>query len=300
MRILITSDIHYFPQWKAQIEQLAWQMQSLQPDLLILAGDIGEPLPMYERALRIFKPVCRHRAVIAGNHDVWHRAMSHTSQELWDGLLRDTAQAHGYTWLEENNLIIDHLGICGTLAWYDYGGKHPRLNFDDGYYERIKSRVSNDANYIDWPWTDREFAADLSTRFLKRLDQLEASPKVKEVLAVTHVPLYAGCLKPIFRVEQGIANAYYANIQLGQQVLRRRKVMTVVSGHVHQERSLEIPRQNSGLLNLRRLPPLKVHTIPADYGEPAALMVDTRTWERSVIRPAVLPMAQPAAAAQSA
>ncbi len=283
MRIAITSDIHFFPQWHKDVVQLARTLRAAEPDLLILAGDTGEPLDMFMQGLMTFKPVCEDRAVIAGNHDIWHRSMPHTSQRLWESLLGETAELHGYTWLEHSNLIAGGLGICGTLAWYDYGGRPDWFNFDDNFYEAIKPEVSNDGAYIDWPWTDREFAQFVGTRFEERLDVLEKDPAVRDVLVVTHVPLYRECVKPITTPEQALINAYYANVGLGKRVMARDKVRTVVSGHVHQDRRLTLRRSN-GNRSHNGNGALKVYTVPSDYGHPAALLLDTDTWAVDVIR----------------
>ncbi len=283
MRIAITSDIHFFPQWADQIKRLADVLQARQPDLLILAGDIGEPLDMFAEGLRLFTSVASQRAAVAGNHDVWHRALPYTSERLWDSLLEETARAYGYRWLDRENLRFDSLGISGTIAWYDYGGRHPKLEFDHTYYECMKSRLSNDGNYVDWSWTDREFAARVGAEFIERLDQLERDPQIKAVLVVTHVPLFAQCLRPVYVLEQGILNAYYANVQLGEQVLERKKVRSIISGHVHIETQLEFSRQN-GHVPPEPVQPVTVYTIPSDYGQAAALLLNTETWEAEIVR----------------
>lgn len=281
MRIAITSDIHFFPQWQQNIHHFARVLSGFAPDLLIVAGDTGEPLELFAQGLQALAPVCHRRAALAGNHDVWRReeGYAYSSERLWEAELARVAQANGYTWLEHDNIVLDEVGICGTIGWYDYGGKPAQLPFDDDFYEVIKPQVTNDARYIDWRWSDREFAARVGDQFQVRLDALEANPAVHEVLVATHVPLYEGALRSSATPQQALLNAYYANIGLGEQVLQRAKVRAVVSGHVHHERRLSIPRANG-----RPLTPLRVFTVPADYGFPAALLLDTGTWDARAIR----------------
>ena len=283
MHIAISSDIHFLPQWQDKIVCLARTLQAAQPDLLILAGDVGEPLNMFTRGLATFQDVCEHRAVIAGNHDVWHRLMTHTSQHLWESLLEKAARSYGYTWLDGENMVLGSLGICGTIAWYDYGGKPDQFRYDDEFYEAIKPHLSNDGNYIDWPWTDREFAQRIGEAFEARLDLLEADAAISDVLVVTHVPLYRECVRASRTPEQEIINAYYANVGLGKRVLERTKVRTVISGHVHQHRHLTLRRSNGHHMRNGGPPPLNVYTIPSDYGQPAALLLDTETWTASIV-----------------
>jgi 3',5'-cyclic AMP phosphodiesterase CpdA len=279
MRIALTSDIHFHPPWADRAEALVGLIQEQAPDLLILAGDIGEPLEMFEQGLVTFEPACECRAALPGNHDVWHRVSDHTSQALWDSLLKQTSEAHGYHWLERENLVVDSIGICGTVAWYDYSGKQPALPLSDDQYERLKTMISNDGRFIDWPWRDREFAHRVGVAFLERLDALENDSQVTDVIAVTHVPLFKECLRPVSTPEHGIANAYYANLPLGEAVLQRRKVRALFSGHVHLAARLEVNRGDSG--------PLLVCNVPADYGKPAALIFDTGTQEVKTVQPEI-------------
>jgi 3',5'-cyclic AMP phosphodiesterase CpdA len=278
MRIAITSDLHLFPRWIGQIKTLAERLMALEPDVLILAGDTGEPLDMFMQGLALFKPVSKRRAVVAGNHDVWHRVGDHSSELLWRSLLGEAAEVYDYTWLEDGNLVIDGLGICGSLAWYDYGGRHPDLEFDMAFYEFVKNQVSNDANYVDWPWSDREFAAAVGDAFLARLDALQADKSIEDILVATHVPLFRQCVRPADNLLQGIANAYYANVSLGEEVVKRHKVRAIISGHVHQDIRLTIASQNGHRHEI------KAYTNPSDYGSPAALLLDTDTWEIETIK----------------
>jgi 3',5'-cyclic AMP phosphodiesterase CpdA len=278
MRIAVTSDLHLFPRWLNKIQQLAAQLEALEPDVLILAGDTGEPIEFFMQGLAIFRHVCNRRAVIAGNHDVWHRVGDHSSELLWDALLAEAAAVYDYTWLEQETLVIDGLGIGGSLAWYDYGGRHPALEFDEAFYEFIKHQVSNDANYVDWPWSDREFAQMVSDAFLHRLDALQAAPDIENILVATHVPLFKECVRPVQNLMQGISNAYYANVSLGKEVIKRSKVRAIISGHVHQDTRLQIPTSNGH----RRQ--IWAYTNPSDYGAPAALLLDTDTWQVEVIK----------------
>jgi 3',5'-cyclic AMP phosphodiesterase CpdA len=275
MRIAVTSDVHYHPPWSERIQRLASILTEQKPDMMILAGDIGEPFDLYQNGLRAFENVCEHKAIIAGNHDVWHRTSGHTSRELWETLLPQAAFNHGYHWLEYRNLIVGSLGVCGTVAWYDYSGRHPDINLDENAYEQIKPSISNDGRFIDWPWTDREFAGRVGTEFGQRLRTLHQSSEIKDILVVTHVPLFRESLRVYDTPEQAVANAYYANLPLGRVVLKYDKVRAVFSGHVHVERKYSVARDRS---------PLPVYGVPSDYGAPAALIWDSETGEVEAFR----------------
>jgi 3',5'-cyclic AMP phosphodiesterase CpdA len=276
MRIAITSDIHYHPPWRPRMDRLVTTIQALEPDLLVLAGDIGEPLELFETGLEIFAPACENRAVIAGNHDLWHRVSDNTSQMLWEELLPKTAFKHGYHWLEYRNLILGSLGVCGTIAWYDYSGRHPDLDLDENTYEQLKSSISNDGRFVDLPWTDREFAGRVGADFGQRLKALQQSEDVQDIVVVTHVPLFRQSLRSYDTPQDAVANAYYANLPLGIEALKVEKVSAVFSGHVHIDRCYKVEREAGD--------PVLVMNIPSDYGAPAVVIWDSTTGEATTIR----------------
>ena len=275
MKIAITSDVHFHHPWYSRIRLLALQLKMMEPDLLILAGDIGEPLSLFEEGLLAFAPVCEKRAVIAGNHDVWHREMDYTSQQLWESHLPQSAAQCGYTWLEDKNLVIEDVGICGTIAWYDYSASPLGQEFSTEQYQQLKNVLSNDAQFIDWPWSDPEFSVTVGDPFINRLDQLQSEEGVSEIVVITHVPLFREALKPAVSKDQEFANTYYGNLTLGEAVIARPKVSTVFSGHVHHASQFEIKRKEGR--------PIQAYNVPADYGQPAALIFDTISREAATI-----------------
>ncbi|GAB4468193.1 MAG: metallophosphoesterase [Anaerolineae bacterium] len=277
MRIAITSDLHFRPIWLSRLRSFACRLREAKPDLLIVGGDVGEPLNMFSGGLALLQDVSDVRALVVGNHDVWHREFPHNSRDLWEDRLPAAAEQYGYLWLEEHNLRLGALAICGTIAWYDYSTKPHDIILSDDDYERIKPMLSNDGNYIDWDWSDRQFAAKVGRAFEERLDRLEHDEEITDIVVISHVPLFRECLRPATMPEERILNAYYGNLPLGEVVQASKKVRAIFSGHVHHEKRLSIPRSGAD--------PLAVYTIPADYGMPAALLLDTETWEVTRIPP---------------
>ncbi|MGZ3585250.1 MAG: metallophosphoesterase, partial [Ktedonobacterales bacterium] len=80
--IVVTSDLHLGITNEARIRQLAEYIETEQPDLTVLAGDIGEGLQNVRACLSLFSRLPGTVAVLAGNHDVWARG--HHSQDLWE------------------------------------------------------------------------------------------------------------------------------------------------------------------------------------------------------------------------
>jgi predicted phosphohydrolase len=170
--------------------------------------------------------------VVAGNHDLWKRDAS--SRRLWQELLPERTRRTGCIWLEGDAFIHGGVAVAGTIAWYDYSAADPSIEASPQTFASEKRYFNLDAALIDWEWSDPEFAALVAGPFLATLDRLEADPAVRQTVVVTHVPLLECqmCRKPDDR-DWGFSNAYFGNLTLGEQVLRRRKVTHVVSGHTH-------------------------------------------------------------------
>jgi predicted phosphohydrolase len=271
MKIIVTSDLHLGITREARIRAQAGQIAAEAPALTVLAGDLGEPLANFAGCLRLFAGLPGEVAVLAGNHDVWAGG-GHHSQDLWERELPEVVRAAGMTWLEDAVWRRENVAVVGTLAWYDYSAADPGLPpYPPEYFARNKGKYNNDATFIDWPWSDQEFAAQLCDACVARLMRLEADPAVRAVVVVTHVPLFEAQMpRKLDDPVWGLSNAYFGNLTLGRRVLAARKVCAVVSGHTHTGRSAALPR-----LQLPDAPPIALTVVPSDYGAPAYLTVDT-------------------------
>ena len=173
----------------------------------------------------------------------------------------------GLCWLERAPLIVGRVGIIGTMAWYDYSAADPALIVPDNYYAAIKGRISNDAHWIDWSWSDVEVARILRDRLVDQLDRLDRNPLVDRIMVVTHVPLFEEqLLRNPDNFAWSVANAYFGNLETGRVVSAFPKVRVVVSGHLHTTRTAVVRR--------RRSPDIQTLVIGSDYGDPAWVQID--------------------------
>src|SRR5262245_11820534 len=100
-RICVTSDLHVGITPETTIAALARAIAAKEPNLTILAGDLGEGLTAYRRCLSLFSDLTGRLGAVAGNHDLWRRE-GHTSDHLWTrGLPAATPEA-GALWLEDS------------------------------------------------------------------------------------------------------------------------------------------------------------------------------------------------------
>jgi predicted phosphohydrolase len=252
MLLAITADLHYPKTSDLVLLRLVYDLHRLRPDVLVLAGDLGETSAYSAPCLALFRELPCPKLVLAGNHDLYPASCvdkrldpagrflpantsygGASSKQLWQGELRRQIESVGGIWLEDLVYVRPPVAIVGTIAWYDYSAAEPDLGYSPEVYAREKHFFSTD-DRINWPWSDLEFAAEVSAAFLQRLDAAVARPDVEHIVVVTHVPI----LEPQLARRPGdkfwsFSNAYFGNLTLGQAVVKRPKVCLVVSGHTH-------------------------------------------------------------------
>ncbi len=265
MRVVVLSDTHYTPQYRAILERTVKEISRLQPDCVIMAGDVGERVSGFDDMLGLLGQIAAPRLILIGNHDLWARD-DVSSEQLWNETLPRLTRERGAIWLEGENWVKDGIGICGTLAWYDYTGHDPSLKMTDHDYAQNKAQIVMDGTWVKWKRTDKEFAAELGAAFAARLAVLDADPTVREILVVTHSPIFIETIvrKP-GNYTWNIGNAYFYNLTLGKTVITSPKVSVVVSGHTHEGIAATIAGEHR---------PIETRVIPADYGKPAYVILD--------------------------
>jgi 3',5'-cyclic AMP phosphodiesterase CpdA len=264
VKVAFTSDLHFPITTAGRIAALAREAAEFGPDALVIAGDMAESPADLLRCLQIVRgeagcPVW----VLAGNHDLWARP-PYDSHALWRQRLPEAVAETGCRWLEGTAFVLGDTAVAGTIAWYDYSAADPSVKATELEFAQKKMNYNADALRIDWGWSDPEFAERVSKPFLSTLDDLEADPAVRRVVAVTHVPL----LEEQMCRDSGdrawaFSNAYFGNLSLGRRVLERPKVSHVISGHTHVGRRGRVERPGGT--------PVEAVTLESDYENPAWL-----------------------------
>lgn len=259
-KAIITSDLHYGITSPVRIMLLKNEFLSIQPDVVIIAGDIGEPWMEFDKCLSLFSEAKCPVGVILGNHELYATAGCH-SEELWSITLPGIVERLGFVWMETDSIVIDQTAFIGTMAWYDYSSKAPRFGHlsDEDFYH-AKSQLVADGVYIDWLRKDTVFAKELKEGFLNGLSKLQGNPEIERIIVVTHVPLFSEQMVS-HRSDSRQADAYFGNLTLGQEILKFDKVTNVISGHTH--RPVDAKVNN-----------VHVQIIPGDYRDTGYLVLD--------------------------
>ena len=248
-RLLITSDLSPGATSENTLEALVEQMAGREPAAVVIAGNLGESIRDLETVLKMFqKKLGCPLGFVPGNQDLFFQE-NLTSQNLWTHALRQKVEALGIRYLQTSTLEIGSTVVTGSIGWYDYSSAVPELERTQEYW--IQSKLDHnvpDALRIDWEWSDQEFATLVNRSLSATLDSLESDPKTSEVVVVTHFPVFEWQLPPVFTAPGAenfnrVLRAYQGNLNLGLEILQRRKVRHVVSAHVGFEgyRSLAKP-----------------------------------------------------------
>jgi hypothetical protein len=269
-RIIVTSDLHLGITTAQEIQALVEQVADAQPDLTVLAGDLGEGLTRIRACLRLFANLPGQVAVLMGNHDIWVYERNPT-QALWEELLPQAVRDAGMLWLEESAWRRDGVAVVGSMTWYDYSAVDPAVRpHSAAWFARRKRRINNDARFVTWQWSDPEAARILGDGLVERVRTLDDDPTVQAIVVVTHVPIFRAQMvsKPGDR-RWGVSNAYFGNMTLGDRLIGMPKVRHVVSGHTHCGREEVVERLD--------LPTLPVSVVASDYHRPAYVTIESDT-----------------------
>ncbi len=244
LSLAIVSDLHHSPYNASDVESVAAKVHEANPDLLLVVGDVANSVSHFKPALDLLRGRWK-TLVLAGNHDVWSAQEDHeetgelqpNSQELWESILpRLTAEA-GAIWLEGTAVVIPEigLGIAGTIGWYDYSAD--RTERDTATITSEKWRHVQDAERVDWPWSDIDFATACRERLEGVLQSLSSDPEVSQIFVASHVPPFLELRSDVTMGENregyDLSDAYFFVPSLGAMIAHFPKVTQVVSGHTH-------------------------------------------------------------------
>jgi len=265
-RIVVTADIHLGITSLPRLTKLVHDIRAQKPDAVAIGGDIGEGIEnigiVFEEFARIGVPVC----ACAGNHDVWNNDKRHPSELLWTQAIPNVAKSSGAIWLDDENLIVGGVAIVGSIAWYDYSAQDPQFKASPDENWRRKKEFDADAWMVDWQWNDIAFSRLLEPPFRERLHSAQNNTDVKEIVLVTHSPIFEQQIrrKP-GNFKWGFSNAYYGNFTLGRIASEFNKVTHAVAGHTHAGMEAMID------INGR---PVRTITLNSQYDDPLFVVLD--------------------------
>jgi predicted phosphohydrolase len=272
VRLAVTADLHWGLSrvGDAASRELARRVVELTPDVLALAGDVGEGED-FSRGLELFGDLSCTRLVVAGNHDLWMREPGASSLERYERGLAGIAVEQGFHYLDAEPYLAPRgiEAVVGSINWYDYSFADPEVereipNARSMYAAKLFPRARhNDGRYVRLEMSDEEFTGRVVERFRAHLASLNG---VNKLIVIQHHPpleelFYPG---PRTSADQRFWLAYTGNRRMQEAVLADPRITTVLCGHTHAFQSVEIEGR-------------RCRNIGSDYDRKRLVLLDTDT-----------------------
>ncbi len=237
MKIGLISDLHTDATEanRAIIPILIDAIKTANLDVFVLAGDITPKLTDFYEILGEFaeaKLTCR-KFFVPGNHDIWVNKEGNMTSAQKCRVISEICRDHGFHPLNESPQIIDSVGFCGTIGWYDYTYASDKYDFTQEQYaeKQLMGAVWSDKRYVIWSGTDPE----VSQRFEEELSQQISSIRsdVERIIVVTHHVPFRECIRYRNELPWDYFRAFYGSVGLGNISLQEPLVSHVLFGHIH-------------------------------------------------------------------
>lgn len=259
MRIAAISDIHVRNDGSDRrlLETIRQRVETLSPDIFIIAGDVSSKLQILSDSLEIlFQPDCTN-LFVCGNHDLFFQEDKGLgSLEKYSTKVGEVCEKNKFIHLPENPYIVGKTAFVGSLGWYDYSLRRQDLRIPEAAYEKkeFKGEIWFDLFSVDWEFTDYE-ATDLFNRKLE-YDLGNLPREIERVVYVSHhIPFrelsyYKG------RLPWDFFSAFMGAESTGQILQRDSRVILSISGHSH-------------VRKMAKIADLIAVTVPLGYGRPS-------------------------------
>jgi len=245
MRIGITSDIHtdISPANEKIIKHLADTIKHSELDALIIAGDISPSPIKFSQTISKLSDSTYKTIFVAGNHDIWlpNSNSSLTSYNKYE-LITAICKEHKIHHLGDSPLIIDNIGFCGTIGWYDYSFKSDKYQIPEKYYieKTYGGSVWNDVNFANWQNSDKEVAKRFENDLQNQINSIK--DKVSSIIVATHHIPFRECVTYHNELPWDFFSAFMGSKGLGEICLNEPLVTHAIFGHTHSDYFMDIKR----------------------------------------------------------
>jgi putative phosphoesterase len=248
MIIAYTSDIHIDTSKEnfMTLKRMRQKLKQKEPDIFIIAGDIGAYLTSVQDALSVFRDLDIKKIFIPGNHDIW-KEDGHNSYEKYFFLLPDIARENNFIPLWIKPIVINGIGFCGSMGWYDYSLRNPKMRFSMKDYARKEYNGSvwmdkNNALFVDKEkrMRDTEITELLYRRFVKDCESIYHKSRI--IIAVLHHVPFKEMIHTKNKPDWDYFSAFMGSTKFGEYLLKKKKGKLVISGHQHVKKKVEIKR----------------------------------------------------------
>jgi len=233
----------------------------------VLLGDTaGRDLSVLRECLRLFDGFSGRKLLVPGNHCLWC-CDGESSLDRYERTIPEAAREEGFEVLDHCPVVLDSLGLAGSIGWYDYSFRDEALAIPEAFYRAkvapgAAARMAEhhglvaahgdvlsdrqlsigtrwmDGEHVRLDMSDEEFLERLTGRLERQLAAL-AERADRIVAFLHHLPF--GELVPRGRPDRfAFAAAYMGSRRLGEVLMSCPKVTHVCCGHSHWRRRRRI------------------------------------------------------------
>lgn len=260
MRLVVTSDLHFNVLRSRQPTlSVAEEICRLRADALLILGDAaGQDVSILSECLRLFDRFEGRKFFVPGNHDIW-TLPGGCSLVRYEQTLPEVCAQAGFHMLDLEPVVLEGVGLVGSMGWYDYAFRPERLGIPLRFYrEKIApgaaSRMERylhlvertddipeaamrmgtrwmDGEHVRLPMDDVAFCQRLLDRLDRQLTTVAGGCETI-VVGLHHVP-FADLVPNNDNPSWAFAGAFLGSPAFGDLLLRHPKVRQVYCGHIH-------------------------------------------------------------------
>ena len=230
MRVFAISDIHI-----DFVENRKWfstlSKSDYKDDILILAGDISDIIPMLEMGFEIAKKCFKEVLYIPGNHDLW--VLRNREKDSFEkfSIIKKIAHNHG---IRMKPCHFGLLSIIPLFGWYDYSFGEP------------SDEVSNIwVDYFACKWPN-DFDELRITRFFTFINEKFLNIKNEFIISFSHFLPRIDIMPSFIPSDKRIIYPVLGSLLLEQQI---RKLSSNIHIYGHSHLNLQTIKDNTFYIN---------------------------------------------------
>ena len=237
MKIGVTSDLHtdVTPLNKQILPHIVEAAEKAGLDIFILAGDLSPNLLELANILNAFTESNLEcpKLFVPGNHDIWVSEHPQITSEQKYDTIAVVCRECGFHPLDATPFVVNGIGFCGTIGWYDYSFRRREYNLSKGIYasKQLSRSVWNDSNYAKWDGSDPEMAHRFENKLRAQIRSIRDS--VSQIIVTTHHVPFQECVPFRGTLPRDFFSAYMGSQGLGKICLEEQLVTHSLFGHTH-------------------------------------------------------------------
>ena len=252
MRIAFTSDLHVDSSDfnREAIPEIVRRAAALEPDALVIAGDVSDDLDDLAETLATFREVAPVRIFVPGNHDVWLRPHIELCPEVdsttrYDDLIAECVRRAGFHVTWQAPCIVEDTAFVASIGWYDYAfaPAYMNLTHEDCRQKRFMGFTWQDLRFARWrargadpseePMDDFDVTAMLNHDLAAQLDEARSASGVRRIVVVTHHLPFQEMVRYTNDPKWDFFSAFMGSADTGALIEASGAVTHVLAGHTH-------------------------------------------------------------------